>query len=385
MSMHDEIDQDRGDLSSSQGRLVSDFHEGNEHPAMSIPFTAVVDGRSYEGISISLVEARVSGLAAFGLAQGVRMASFRFDFGQFLFSLPVAVTFAAVNNDTGEITLAFSEPAGPHMPQLRYILNAWLAGDVINLHDMLQARARLPKASSRSERYSRPGVVHRVLARTTGLLATTAATALFVFAASALLSDRLFLHELQGPAFAVWDGPVLRATTSGQLSFLAEAAEKGEPLYTIITSTGSAVTAVMPCNCEVKQQLTGSADTVLMGEPIVSLAAPSAGLVVEARFSAEDLKALRDDARLTVTTADGASQAATYLRILPHANDADPATAVTVLMNSEPPLAVSNAGKPITVTIDTTPSWLSFLAAARASVIAHLSNLFGALAHDNDI
>lgn len=385
MSMHEEIDQDRAVPPSSQDRPVSDFHEGNEHPAMNIPFTAVVDGRSYDGISISLVEARVIGLAALGLAQGVRMASFRFDFGQFAFSLPVAVTFSAVNNDTGEISLAFAEPAGPHLPQLRYILNAWLAGDVINLHDMLQARARLPKGPAAAERHVRPGAVRRVLARIAGLLATTAATALFVFSASALLSNRLFLHELEGPTFAVWDGPLLRAPASGQLSFLASSAGKGEPLYTIMTSTGNAMTAVMPCDCEVKQQLTGSADTVLLGEPIVRLAAPSAGLVVEARFSAEDLRAFRDDARLNVTTADGASQVARFLRTLPHSNESDPSTAVTVVMATERPMAVGNAGKPVKVTIDTTPTWLTFLASARSSVVAGLSNLFGAIAHDNAI
>lgn len=385
MSIQEEIDRDQGNLPSSQDHLDSDFHEGNEHPAMSMPFTAVVDGRSYDGISISLVEARVTGLAAFGLAKGVRMASFRFDFGQFAFSLPVAVTFSVVNNDTGEITLTFAEPAGPHMPQLRYILNAWLAGDVINLHDMLQARARLPKGPARSGRAEGPGAVRRALARTSGVLATMAATALLVFAFSALLSNRLFLHELQGPAFAVWDGPELRATASGQLSYVASFASEGEPLYTIMTSSGSAVTAVMPCDCEVKEHLTGSADTVLMGQPIVRLAAASAGLVIEARFSAEDLRAFRDDVRLTVTTPDGASRSARFLRILPHASESDPASAVTVLMTTDRPMAVVNAGKPVSVTIDATPPWLAFLATARASVVARLSNLFGAMAHDNDI
>ncbi len=37
----------------------------------------------------------------------------------------------------GEMTLQFADPAGEHLPQLRHIINSYIAGDVMSLRGLL--------------------------------------------------------------------------------------------------------------------------------------------------------------------------------------------------------------------------------------------------------
>ncbi len=350
---------------------ASALHSGNEHPSINLPFSVVIDGRTYDGLSVSMAQAKVSGLAAPGLTQATRLAMFRFDFGAFVFSLPIAVIVDMANSETGQLALTFSEPAGPHMPQLRYILNAWLAGDVVNLHDMLQAKSRLPKNAGGANAHTTSG---RLLSKLLGITISAAASVLFIFGASALVSNRVYQHNVEGPALAVWNGPVLRATTSGQLSFFASNPVSNQPLYTIESSSGASVTAVMPCDCTLRDQYVAQGSTVLAGDPVAQLTGAGDTLVVEARFSSKDLNALSDDAAIKMTMADGTSLPARLANVKSKGANVDPAAMMVVTLKPDAPIQPSNANKPVRVSIDTTPVWLAAINDAGARLISPLRN-----------
>lgn len=369
MSNIDQVgtDQTAGGLSPA----ASQMHFGNEHPSVNLPFSVVIDGRSYEGVSLSMAAAKINGLAAPGLTHGTRLAMFRFNFGAFLFLVPIAVIVDKANADTGELNLTFAEPTGPHMPQLRYLLNAWLAGDVINLHDVLQAKSRLPKTPGNSHDPVTPG---RFLARFAGLAVSAVASVAFVFAASALISNRMYQHDVAGPSVAVWSGTVLRATTSGQLSFLAKNLANGQPLYTVESASGASVTTVLPCDCTLREQYAVQGSTVLAGEPIVQLNDGDGSVVVEARFSAEDLKALSDTATILMTVADGSVHRAKLGDVKTRGVGAELATSMHVTLKPQSAIAASAVNKPVRVIIDTTPSLIATINRTGAQALSLITN-----------
>lgn len=350
---------------------ASDLHSGNEHPSINLPFTVVIDGRSYEGVSLSMAAAKINGLAAPGLTQGTRLAMFRFDFGTYVFSLPIAVIIDKANTDTGELDLTFAEPAGPHMPQLRYLLNAWLAGDVVNLHDILQAKSRLPKMAGNHQSHATSG---RLAARFMGVAISIAASALLVFGASWLIAGRLYQHAVEGPSIAVWTGPVLRATTSGQLSFFAQNPSNGQPLYTIESPSGASVTTVLPCDCAVREQYALQGATVLAGEPIAQLNSPDGALVVEALLTPSDINALSDTATIVMTAADGTVHKANLDDVRTKSAGADPSSAMLMTLKPDTVLATSNAHKPVRVMIDTTPALIAAVNDAGTRAFSFLTN-----------
>lgn len=351
--------------------ITSDLHAGNEHPSINLPFSVVIEGRSYEGICLSMAAAKINGLAAPGLTQGTRMAIFRFNFGAFLFSLPIAVIVDTANANTGELDLTFAEPTGPHMPQLRYLLNAWLAGDVVNLHDILQAKSRLPKASGNQQAHVSPG---KLATRLVGGAISAAASVLFVFGATALISSRLYQHDVEGPSVAVWNGSVLRATTSGQLSFFAQNPANRQPLYTIESASGSSVTTLMPCDCSVRERYVDQGATVLAGEPVAQLGDGNGALVVEARLSSADFNALSDTATIVMTAADGTVHRANLTDMKSRSAGTDPSTSILVTLEPDVALAPSNAKKPVRVTIDTTPPFIAAINDAGARALSLLTN-----------
>ncbi|WP_296038684.1 hypothetical protein [uncultured Agrobacterium sp.] len=350
---------------------ASDLHSGNEHPSINFPFNVVIDGRSYEGVSLSMAAAKITGLVAPGLTQGTRLAMFRFDFGTFLFSLPIAVIIDKANADTGEIDLTYAEPAGPHMPQLRYLLNAWLAGDVINLHDILQAKSRLPRMGGNQQSHA-PS--RRLAARFMGVAISVVASALLVFGASWLIAARLYQHDVEGPSMAVWTGPLLRATTSGQLSFFAQNPSNAQPLYTIESASGASVTTVLPCDCAVREQYATQGATVLAGEPIAQLNSPDGGLVVEALLTPSDLNALSDTATIVMTAADGTVHRVNLNNVKTKNAGADPSSAMLATIKPGAALAPSNANKPVRVTIDTTPAPIAAITDAGTEAFSFLKN-----------
>ena len=351
--------------------MTLDLHAGNEHPSINMPFSVVIDGRSYDGICLSMAAAKINGLAAPGLTQGTRLAMFRFNFAAFLFSLPIAVIVDTANANTGEIDLTFAEPTGPHMPQLRYLLNAWLAGDVVNLHDILQAKSRLPKAPGNQKAHVPPG---KLATRLMGLVISAAASVLFVFGATALISSRLYQHDVEGPSVAVWNGSVLRATTSGQLSFIAQNPANGQPLYTIESVSGSSVTTLLPCDCSIRERYADQGATVLAGEPVAQLGDGSGELVVEARLSSADFNALSDTATIAMTAADGTVHHAKLADMKSRSAGTDPSTAMLVTLEPDVALAPSNANKPVRVTIDTTPSFMAAINDAGTRALLLLMN-----------
>jgi mannuronan synthase len=281
---------------------------GNEHPNTNIPFTAIIDGRQFSGSSISLVSATVSGLAGAEMDGAERIAVIRFGFGIYSISVPVAARINRTHAPTGAFRLDFAEPAGEHLPILRYLLNSYVAGDIVSLNGIVSLREKavsgggaLPAAKKTTSQR---------LAFTGRLLATGLASAALLAVAANLAYQRFLTSDVTQLAVISQGGEAMRAIASGQLGYLNPSAAKGEVVYAIRAASGDTLNVVMPCDCKAVAANVLEGSTVLSGETVVELLRAGAAPSVLATVDSAQAKRLLAGDSAELRFAGGAIQLA---------------------------------------------------------------------------
>lgn len=263
---------------------------GTEHPKTNIPFAAVIDGRHFNGQSLSLVSATVSGLAGPELEGRERIAVLRFDFDGYTISLQVNVRISRIHAETGELRLDFLEPTGDHLPTLRYLLNSHIAGDITSVDGIISLRERATVAGSK--RQGGQATIGNLIGRTVKVVATVALSLTLAGVAVKLVYERVFSKEVQQLAVLSTGGQALRAVASGQISYLNFGAKRGEVLYTLQSVSGTTLSINMPCDCKVLPMNAGEGSTVMAGDTIVEVIDKATAPVVQAVVTAEQAKQL---------------------------------------------------------------------------------------------
>ena len=341
---------DAGDHSE----LGSDFAEAHEHPFVQLPFSVSIDSRTYEGVEISMVGARVAGLVAKGMAGLNKLCIFRFNFDGFAIGLPIEVRVTSQNTETGQLYLQFREPTGQHMPHLRYIINSWLAGEYVHLDGVIEARRRTGVSSHASEaRIRRKSRFRQFL----GALLLGFATLALVCVAANAISERFFISDVTGVSIVDRITTPLRATIGGQLAFIDPNAAKGKPAYSILASNGTSVTVAMPCDCATEKSVENGA-TVSPGEPLMLLSNKDAGVLVRSSFDASDLRLVATGAAPEIELPNGETVTARVEidRLALAAGPPDGAINVQLLPTK--PLSDDLVGRPVYVRLDSTPAWI---------------------------
>ncbi|CAN7666392.1 hypothetical protein [Rhizobium sp. LjRoot258] len=340
------VDKDAGE--------TPDFADASEHPSLRIPFSVAIDGRAYEGVTLSMVGARIAGIAAANWAGASKLALFRFNFNGFSLSLPIDVVVASSDSETGAIALRFRDPTGQHMPQIRYLLNCWIAGDHVSLNGLIGLPSvREKENTSTSEAVRRPGSA--ALARIVGTLSVgLASIALILFTATAL-NNRLYVTEVNAPALVQRQGLTMKATASGQIDFINPSAPSGKPAYSILASSGVAVTVSMPCDCEVQTTGIERGATVLVGQPILNVNKHGAPLVVQSSLTGPELRRLAGGATAQIETRDGRKVDANVLVDRAGAPTGELLPVTLVPIESLPDVP---PGTPVVVRLDGSPGWV---------------------------
>ncbi|MDG3042780.1 efflux RND transporter periplasmic adaptor subunit [Roseicyclus marinus] len=282
---------------------------GPEHPLISMPFTAYIDGRQFAGKALSLVEAQVSGLAEQGLEGGNRLVRLAFEFHGFSVSLAPLMRIERVSS--GSLILHFTEPTGPHLPQLRYILNEYISGNLTTVGSVISA-GTMSEPSGEGVRPPRESFVKWIIS-SAGTVFALVATAALLVTAWLLVDHRLFITEFQTPGHVIVEGETLRAVADGQIAFLDLEAMEGGVVVAIAATSGETLSLAMPCDCEVLAIGIREGSTVLSGEDLVRLIEPSAPVVIEAELPAMDAVALLAEGRAEFRFAGSAWRDATLL------------------------------------------------------------------------
>lgn len=256
------------------------FAHESEHPQVAIPFTVLVDNRQLRGESLSLTKAVATGLMPRPADAPVSPVTLRFDLDGFSVSLYASARIeTSAASEDGKTEFILTNPTGPHLAPLRYILNSYIAGDIVTMDGVLgytgpvtikpRPAAHKPGPWERRSQWFRRGLV---AALSLGLVA---------IAGSLIVNRMLFAYEPR-PVTLEQSGQTVRASAAGQLSYVDENATQGKVLYSVLANSGDLISVRMPCDCTV---LHGDSFTegaiVLPGEPLVRLVTSEAGLEAE--------------------------------------------------------------------------------------------------------
>ncbi|WP_108483100.1 pilus assembly protein PilZ [Oceaniglobus ichthyenteri] len=299
--------------------LPAGFAHKGEHPQLEVPFTALIGTQMLTGRSLSLTSAVVSGAMPTGVDGTVVAMALRLNFSGFAVLLYVDA-WVENGNEDDTYTLHFTEPTGEHLAPLRYVLNSYIAGDIVSLGGFMGYTGPLSvkeKAAAQT-----PGLSHKIqnVVRRGIVIALTAGLALI---ALNLAHERVVFSYEARPVTVTAPGQTLMATAAGQLTYADPNAAKGEVVYSILANSGDYLSVKMPCDCTIlpmRNFVEGA--TIMTGTPIVRLASGDAGLVANTEISAEGAVKLVSGQQAELVLANGTVVPVTP-EILPSPDDGD--------------------------------------------------------------
>jgi alginate biosynthesis protein Alg44 len=330
--------------------LASDFD--SEHPIIQMPFSAIVDGRLFEGDGISLVGARAQGLVSQQLEGEHRLVTLVFPFAGFNVTLPVEASLHTSSSASGKLALRFTNPTGPHYTQLRHLLNSYISGDIADVGSVLSTSAGDPRGAEKIKPTNSRTAGRLLAGLIKGLLITAASVALFGFVGSKVY-ERAFVSHAEGISLISKSNTALRAVSSGQLDFVNPNAAQGQVAYAVRTTSGDLVSISMPCACVALPGALTAGATVLAGDAVMRVATPNAATQIDARVPLQAYRALVGGATARVELGDGSVILATLQQgtvTIPQDSAQD---VVQVVLLPESEVDPSLIGTPVSITVGT--------------------------------
>ncbi|MBD3666054.1 hypothetical protein [Sulfitobacter aestuariivivens] len=268
--------------------IPKDFGLENEHPMLTMPFSLRVGDQVFEGSRLSVTQMEVSSPVGEAVPGTRRLGTLKFPFEDFSVTLTADVTVQGQSGDT--LTLLFSEPTGAHLAQLRYLINSYIAGDLVTLKGMMSytgpTQPKAPKAA-----------VQRSVRDRARSIGVALASLLFVLVAATVVFGRYTTAYELHPVFIDRGGQSMQATVAGQLTYLDGDAAVGDVAYTIAATTGDVLSFQMPREGEVQlaSEIYEGA-TVLPEDLILTIFDDSSSLRLRTMISIEGLtRALQGD------------------------------------------------------------------------------------------
>ncbi|WP_386679124.1 hypothetical protein [Loktanella sp. R86503] len=290
------------DAQTNIPELPPSFAYEGEHPQVRLPFAIILEGRKLKGESLSVTRAVATGLVNPNLDGHQVLATLRFDLEGFTVSFPVDVVVGvAGRSEDAEVIFVFANPTGQHLPAMRYLLNSFIAGDVVSIAGMLSytgpVKVKATNAADKPSPLQRLGRVGRkaiVVALTAGL----------VFLAADVIMERVVYAYEPRPVQVVQEGQLLRATAAGQISYVDAQATEGDVIYSILANSGDLLSVRMPCDCSITAtDAFAVGATVLPGAALVQLTTDDTRVTATSEISYEGTARLLggDQAELVLT------------------------------------------------------------------------------------
>jgi len=328
--------------------IPANFLFDREHPVLPVPFTLSLAEGVFQGQGLSLTAAYLAvppGGARLGRLGSRHVAKLEFHFEGFSINLFPEVTIAAGEGEAAVVQ--FTDPTGSHLPQLRYILNSFIAGDFVSLGAMLAhtgpTRVK-PAKSDLGGAQVGAGMLRRV-----GAVALSLA---LIAAALGAVYQRYTTSYEPRPVFITRSGQDMRATSPGQISYLNTDAKAGDVLYAISANSGDTLNFMLPCDCEVALAsgiFAGA--TVLPADPILTIFDTTVQVRVQSQMSIEGLTKAVNGEQVYLDMSDGRAIPVTVVQTSATSEAAlrGDLYMPVVLLPDEGALGVEDIGKPARV------------------------------------
>jgi alginate biosynthesis protein Alg44 len=297
-----------------QPQIVHETEVHRQHVRLKIPIQIEVDGVRYQADDWSVggfgVESVMTSRQP-GEHFAVRMI---FPFEEFDMSMRLDARMVYVDQEHGRFGCAFLGLSKEQVAVFRYLVDAYLSGEVVSAGDILQIRSRDSHSRGRlpPDFLTAPQMEPwQDKMRRYGLLGALGVAGLILAALIVLgLRERFFTIDIQS---AVIEAPVteVRAPIPGRFLALLEPGaevEQGFMLGTIRGPEGSIAPVESPCHCIVLDQIGLSGQTYQVGDPLLALIGVNEALMVRAQLPLEEVERLEvgDRAEIRVPGRAGA-------------------------------------------------------------------------------
>ncbi len=284
-----------------------------QHARYRIPARLAIEDREYD-----LNEWSVSGFSILGVSGDLstwnprRHGRMSFDLEGFELTLDLDYEILSHDPDGGLLRARFIDLSHGSLSVLHYIINAYLAGEVVTAGDVLHVAGRDARVKKNLDERLEESVdaftaLRQRLTRITGQAALAVLFALLVGFIGFKLFSRLYLVDavtarVHGPVL------VLRAPDNGV--FETDDPEPrptapGDFLGMVSLIGGGAASVESPCACDLLEVLRFNGAFVGRGEPLAVMLPAGATLRIEAQIAFVDVAKVRLGHRATVRLADG--------------------------------------------------------------------------------
>ncbi|MXQ11761.1 PilZ domain-containing protein [Microvirga makkahensis] len=332
-----------------------------QHPRYRLPMRCL-----HMGAPVSVIDLSVGGI-------GVRSSAFEsrpgsvvdltlvFPFNGYDLTLPVRAEVRYVNQEHGRIGMRFVDVSPRQHNLLRFILNAYLSGEVVDAGDVLDVVSRRNEGKTRDvpqrpnpeglaanlAYYGRSVAGYGFIAAATLLLAGFIGTGVF---------QRMYIIPAQS-ALITTDLVTVPAPSSGQVTFIAAGNEvqAGEPLLTIQGAQGtSSIVIDSPCDCFIQARYSRTSSFVREGAQILVLREKTSMPYITASIPQSEVLRFYRGARAVIEYADGTLVRDVQIEPMPTFSD-DDASVRRFLVKLAPGRELDDAaiGQPVSVVFNT--------------------------------
>lgn len=282
-----------------QPQIVHEAEVHRQHVRLKIPIQVEIDGVRYQVDDWSMGGFGVESVMTSRQPGEKFPARLFFPFEEFDMSMRFDARMIYADQEHGRFGCAFLSISKDQSALFRYLIDAYLSGEVVSAGDILQVRSRDNFTTARfqplDELFPREETWGATLRRY-GVYAGfgLAGLALLAFVLFGV-KERYFTIEASS---AMVDAPVIqiRAPVAGRL---ISGLQPGEPLLpgsllgTMYGVDGTAVTLESPCNCEVLEQRGLNGQHYQLGDPLVTLIETDRPLLIRVQLPLEDVERLQ--------------------------------------------------------------------------------------------
>jgi alginate biosynthesis protein Alg44 len=343
--------------------IVHEADVQRQHARYRLPVQAQFGDQSFDVLDWSV--------GGFALAAGrlelapKRVLSFRlvFPLEDYDIVLPVQAEVRYIDKERGRVGFRFVNTTQRQVSVLRYIIDAFLSGELVTLGDILDVTARSHAAAPRAAPQREQATT--VLARL-----RRAARAMLVYAAVAVATvglaafvveavyERLFISRPITAAIST-DTITLSAPVSGQLEVVTAGPDlvPGEPAIAVRDWSGKQVFVEAKCACPVVERVAQVGSTIQEGAVVLRAAVIGAKPYIRAVVSDDTMIRIREGAVARIEYADGTTASVDLTEhppisvgVAPIAGSA--ATAPVIGIDPGRPIGLDQYGTPVRVRFD---------------------------------
>jgi mannuronan synthase len=262
-----------------------------------LPLRCVIDGAGHEVLDWS-----TGGFAVTGYRGGSRpgealRVQLIFPFSDYSLMMTVLAEVRSFEQATGRLGLRFKAATDNQTNVLRYMIDAYLSGEIMNMGDVIEVSARKSDSPARADKLAAASGTKRRIGETIRRFAGAAVimgVTLGLIGYVALgIYQRLYVRNAMLASVDI-ETVVIGAPIAGALTSLttSKTVKQGEPIATVTDRAGVQSVVTSPCACLVVGAVVKAGSSVSEGQPLIRLAETAAKPFILATVDPDTLMAL---------------------------------------------------------------------------------------------